>query len=177
MQAGEEAVVRLERLSAREKAVIIAFLESLRCPGLLDVDRLYALRVRGGKYYNVFEVDPSLLQVTALTARAPYSLGFNAGTLDARSLSFRPSLPLALRACRLCRAGVIECHVLDDRGAAVFTYGKNVWPEHVLAAGKGLKPVISRRGDCLGWGILMSHNTNKYLHPLRDLGWYLRRGG
>ena len=105
MQTDKEAIVRLEKLNAQEKERILAFLEGLGYPGLLDIERLYALRVRGGKYYNVFEVDPPLSRIVGITPRTPYSLGFNAGTLDARSLGFRPSLPLAFRACRLCRAG------------------------------------------------------------------------
>jgi ribosome biogenesis protein Nip4 len=177
-----KARVNLRRLTNNELNSILEFLRNLKAPGLISLESLVALDIEGGSYSDVFEVTHTILKTLSGLGSVPYTVGFYIGLIDRNTLNFKPSLPLALRACRLCIAGVTECYVLKERDALRFTYGKRVrlYNKRKLATTQELppvRPVISRRGDCLGWGVLQSRGNVKYLYPLLDLGWYLRRGG
>jgi len=165
-----------------ERESILEFLQNLGAPGLVDLERLVALDVEGGSYSDVFELTTSILRVLNSLGSMPYSAGFYVGLIDRNTLEFKPSLPLALRACRLCATGVIKCYILAEKETLRFTYGKRIrLPDKCETAiarqPPSMRPVVSSRGACLGWGVLRSSGNVKYLYPLLDLGWYLRRGG
>jgi len=182
MQARKARVI-LRRLRDKEKTLIQTFLKNINAPGIVDMERLVALDIEGGTYSDIFELTPLTLRMLDALQLTPYSIGFYVGLIDKVDLKFKPSLPLAMRACRLCRGGAAKCYLLREREALRFTYGRrvrltgNYKVEDVGAEHMHVRPVISSDGACLGWGMLQSRGSIKYLHPLLDLGWYLRRGG
>jgi ribosome biogenesis protein Nip4 len=168
----------LRRLSKLEAESIERFQRQLGIR-LVNVERLYALDLPGGGYVDVFEVDRGLeylVKIVLAGGKFPYSAGLYVGLIDKASLAFKPSIPLSFRACRVCRLNREQCFTLRSREAIRFTYGKPVRLEESVMP-EGMAPVVSARGDCLGWGRPCMRNTVKYLCPQGDIGWYLRRGG
>ncbi|BBD71695.1 hypothetical protein HS1genome_0084 [Sulfodiicoccus acidiphilus] len=93
----------------------------------------------------------------------PYSIGIPVATLEPK---VEPSLAFGEYMARACRK-----IVLDDSQLVRFLYGKSV----KVDANSGLFVVVDRRGDFLGYGEVIP--SGNLLRPLRDLGWYLRKGG
>ncbi|MCE4623986.1 MAG: hypothetical protein F7B11_04475 [Caldisphaeraceae archaeon] len=106
-----------------------------------------------------------------------YSLGFYVGYI--KDKVFYPSLMLSKRLSRLCFLGI--CNRVDDFGEKVFLYNRRVFEEHIVEFRKGISIVVNERGEPLGWGvgkaIYVKNKEIKVVDPLKDLGWYLRRGG
>lgn len=181
MQAEEKKPVRLRPLTRRETQAIIATFPHLPITALIDLSSLYALDISGGAYVDVFEIPPAtynlVIQTILNLGRSPYAGGLYVGLIDRRTLRFKPSLPLAFRACRLCNLAPEYCYILGSREASRFTYGRRIVLRRAPRAAGELLPVASREGECLGWGRLCRHDTIKYLCPQTDVGWYLRRGG
>jgi len=177
MQTKKKAV-RMRKPSTGELVALRDQLSQLKLLGAVDLQRIRLLEITEGTYMDVFEVPSTYARLLEgrLAVRSPYASGFYVGVLDKPTLRFKPSIPLAFRACRLCGL-TLDCHIVDERGALIFTYGKPVMPDKIINIAGNLAPVSSENGYCLGWGKPCRRDTIKYLCPQGDVGWYLRRGG
>ncbi|MCE4608649.1 MAG: hypothetical protein F7B61_06835 [Caldisphaeraceae archaeon] len=112
-----------------------------------------------------------------VTKKYLYSLGFYVGYIKGKV--FYPSLMLSKRLSRLCFLRI--CNRVDGFGEKVFLYNRRVLEGHIIEFRKGISIVVNERGEPLGWGvgkaIYMKNKEIKVVDPLKDLGWYLRRGG
>ncbi len=153
---------------------------------LKDVDLtsdLLALDVPGGSHIDIFKPPPSVRRFLILnrsTGITPYSLGLYIGFTSRRG-GFVPSLPLAHELAPYCVSGNLSrCVYLPPGLEAKFLYGKKIILKDNIDS--GLVLVLNTLREALGWAVVESLN-NKYgerkrlLRPVRDLGWYLRRGG
>ncbi|MEB3816371.1 MAG: hypothetical protein LRS46_00295 [Desulfurococcales archaeon] len=164
-----------------ELKIIKKFLYKTRLHGIINLNAIFILDIEGAIYYDCFEINEDIYKILNSINRTPYSLGFYIGSIDPER-GFKPSLPLAFRACRLCRVGAIPCYILPERQALRFTYGRCLKSPHLggdasMSSNSNIAPVLSEEGYCLGWGHTRLRASVKYLCPLVDLGWYLRRGG
>ncbi len=175
MQAKEKPFLR--PLNRREYRVLEAFAVGLGVPLRSIVYNPMALEVPGASYYDVFDVP---LQVAKLLGAFPgvYSAGYYIGYIE--ESSFKPSIQLAIRLSRLC-GQTIKCIVVDEDGERLFIYGRRVSSSKIKLWKPGLAIVVNKRGEALGWGrgktIKFKGSTIPVVEPVRDLGWYLRRGG
>ena len=129
-----------------------------------------ALEIPGSTYNDVFDVPIGVARLLG-GLDGLYSTGYYIGYIDRGS--FKPSLPLAHRLSRLC-GHVIKCIKLSSDGEKFFLYGRRVLAANVIEWSPGLRIVVNAGGEALGWGVGVSGGM---VEPLRDLGWYLRRGG
>ena len=143
---------------------------------------IYILEVPGGPYVEAFSPPPTVAKAAhELFNNVVYSIGGYLGNIDRKTHHFNPSLPLAHRLARLC--GSIRCCALDSRGERKFLYGKPVAGEYVVSSPCTPGPcvVVNRIGEALGWGSIRVKSKRRCtpltLQPVKDLGWYLRRGG
>lgn len=167
---------RLRRVTERELETIISFLKRLGAPTIKF--NLYALEVPGGAYLDVFDV-PFQTERVLEGIKSAYAAGFYIGSIGPED-SFKPSLPLAQRLARLCETSV-TCIRLDMRGSKLFLYGKVVPEEHIVEFNENVTAVLDPLGEALGWGqgryVELKNRRTKEVKPVKDLGWYLRRGG
>ncbi|MEB3779142.1 MAG: hypothetical protein GSR85_02770 [Desulfurococcales archaeon] len=176
MQAKEKPVLR--PLSRDEYRVLEVFSVGLGIPLKAVAHNPMALQVPGAVYYDVFDVPPPIARILGKLPGV-YSAGYYIGYIE--GLSFTPSIPLAVRLSRLCTS-IMECIVLNAEGERLFIYGKSVWGDDKITKWKpGLAVVVNDNGEALGWGrgktIKFKGSTIPVVEPVRDLGWYLRRGG
>lgn len=153
------------------------FAEALGLPMSAIATRPYYLEVPDGNYYDIFDVTS---RVEEAVSRLPslYSVGLYLGYIDKEG--FHPGLPLAQRLASKCFVST-DCTVLDEYGAKVFLYGKEVTEEHIVKFKEGVSVVLDTSLEPLGWGFgsyirLKSRRVTR-VEPVKDLGWYLRRGG
>ncbi len=144
---------------------------------------LLVLDVPGGSHIDIFKPPPSVKRFLSLNLSVgltPYSLGLYIGFIARRGV-FVPSLPLAHELAPYCASGnLARCVYLPPGLEAKFLYGKKIILKDNIS--DGLVLVLNTLREALGWAVVESLN-NKYggqkrlLRPVRDLGWYLRRGG
>jgi len=173
----EKAKVRVRRASPGELRLIARFLSSIGLgEGFLrgGYSRVLVLEVERGPYREVFLLDTRLADV-AEALGAFYSGGLNLGIIDREG--FKPSLHLARILAPLCRGSVIKCSVVNPRGAELFLYGREVFEENIVRWVRGVSLVVGVDVEPLGWGLGVEERGMRVIKPLKDLGWYLRRGG
>ncbi len=132
-----------------------------------------ALEVGGARYHDVFDVPIHVARVLGRVGWL-YSAGLYLGTID-RS-GFIPSLPLAHRLSRLC-SHLIPCVRVTWEGEKFFLYGRRVLEENIEVWSPGLRIVVNPLGEAIGWGLGAERGGSRMIEPIKDLGWYLRRGG
>ena len=168
---------RLRRPTEGELAAIEGFAKQLGVPLAALASKPYVLEVPGAKYHDVFDV-PEGAEAVIKRLPSAYSAGYYIGSLQGER--FVPGLPLALRLQRLCGVSM-ECIVVDTRGAKVFLYGMPVEDRHILEFHEGVRVVLDPLGEAIGWGagvkVTLKNVTTRRVDPVKDLGWYLRRGG
>mgnify|MGYP001770649168 CR=1 FL=1 len=168
---------RLRRPTEGELAAIEEFARQLGVPLAALASKPYVLEVPGAKYHDVFDV-PEGAEAVVKRLSSAYSAGYYIGSLQGER--FVPGLPLALRLQRLCGVSM-ECIVVDTRGAKVFLYGMPVEDQHILKFYEGVRVVLDPLGEAIGWGVgvkvTLKNVTTRRVDPVKDLGWYLRRGG
>ena len=168
---------RLRRPTEGELAAIEGFARQLGAPLAALASKPYVLEVPGARYHDVFDV-PEGAEAVIKRLPSAYSAGYYIGSLE--GARFVPGLPLAQRLQRLCGAA-IECIVLDSRGAKAFLYGKPVEEQNILEFHEGVKVVLDPLREAIGWGVgvkvTLKNVTTRRVDPVKDLGWYLRRGG
>jgi 60S ribosome subunit biogenesis protein NIP7 len=176
MQAEEDRVkqVRIREASRRELELVEAFLRSIGLKGGLGGGKIVVLEVEGGPYVELFYMDARVAGI-ALRLGAAYSGGLNLGTMS--DGVFKPSLHLARELAPLCKGGIAKCAVVSPRGEALFLYGKPVYEENIVKWVKGIALVVGADMEPLGWGVGVERGGKRIIRPIRDLGWYLRRGG
>jgi len=168
---------RLRALSDAELRLIEEFARSIGVKPRAVALNPHALEVPGGAYLDVFDLPTALIRIIE-DLRFVYAGGYYVGSL-AKS-KFVPGLPLAQRLSRLCGLG-LRCILLDLYGAKRFLYGERVTNEHVVRFSEGLAVVVDSQGEAIGWGIgrrvRLKTKVEVRVEPVKDLGWYLRRGG
>ena len=168
---------RMRPVTEAEAAAIARFARSIGVGPESVAANPYVLEVPGASYMDVFDV-PRPLERLLPEVGAMYSAGYYVGSIEGEE--FRPGLPLAHRLARLCGLG-LRCIVLDVKGSMAFLYGKEVQEDHVLRFSEGLAVVVDPYGEALGWGVgrkvRLKTKTQALVEPVKDLGWYLRRGG
>ncbi|AMD30324.1 hypothetical protein SE86_01715 [Acidilobus sp. 7A] len=168
---------RLRHLTEDELKMLEDFSRSLGVRLEAVVSRPYAIEVPEGKYFDIFDITGAVKEA-ATRFSSLYSAGFYIGYIDREG--FHPGLPLAQRLASKCFI-LMDCAVLDEHGAKVFLYGKEVDEDHIVKFREGLSVVLDTLLEPLGWGIgsrirLKSRSVAR-VKPVKDLGWYLRRGG
>ncbi|MCE4612491.1 MAG: hypothetical protein F7C07_01475 [Desulfurococcales archaeon] len=168
----------LRNLTRREYRLLEAFASSLGVSVRAIALNPMALVVPGARYFDVFDVPLKILQSLGVVGGSVYAAGFYIGYIE--EFSFTPSLALSQRLSRLCGHGV-DCIVVDSEGERFFLYGRRVHEDHLVKWLPGLRPVVNEAGEALGWGsgaVVESRGISfKIVEPVKDLGWYLRRGG
>jgi 60S ribosome subunit biogenesis protein NIP7 len=175
MFGGSPAVgkARLRRLEERELRVLEGFASSLGLK-LSDIaSNPMALQVPRSRYVDVFDVPEHLVELLE-QLDSHYAAGMYLGYLEGDR--FKPGLPLARKLSRLCGVRLC-CIVLSEEGEKRFLYGRIVWESNVVNWCDGLSVVVNTLGEPLGWGLGVSEEGRRFVKPVWDLGWYLRRGG
>ncbi len=172
----KKARVSIRRLSEEELSIVSRFFESIGLSAdIFPGESLVALDIEGGGYSDIFYL-PSPIRglIGRLGLKALYSAGLHIGSLY-RGLKPRlsPSLHLARELGYLCIGRAVRCSIISEKGETHFLYGKNVYRDNIIEASEGLSIVINASGEPLGWAQVSKDS----LKPIRDLGWYLRRGG
>ena len=162
--------------SKKELEGLEKFLQLIGASSLFDSKYIIALDVEEGDYVELFYIDSRLYKVV-VSLGAMYSGGLNLGLVDRRSGTFKPSLHLARELALLCRGFIIKCSVLTPRGEALFLYGKSVYEENIVRWVRGVSLVVGVDYEPLGWGLGEEVRDERIIKPIRDLGWYLRKGG
>ncbi len=168
---------RLRELRGREAKRLEEFAKGLGVNLSAIARRPMALEVPEGEYVDVFDV-PSYVEAALGSIGSAYAAGYYLGFIDKDG--FHPGLTLAQRLERLCFTA-IDCIVLDEWGTKVFLYGKEVYGDHIIKFREGLAVVLDPSLESIGWGVgaritLKTRHLTK-VEPVKDLGWYLRRGG
>lgn len=168
----------LRNLTREEYRLLEAFAASLGVSVRAIALNPLALVVPGARYFDVFDVPARVLQSLGAVGESLYAAGFYIGYIE--EYSFTPSLPLSQRISRLC-GHTVGCIAVDGEGERFFLYGRRVHEDHVIEWLPGLRPVVNERGEALGWGngVVVERGgiSFKIVEPVKDLGWYLRRGG
>ena len=173
MQA-KKGKVAVRRLTRREVEVLDGFLKHIGLNNSYNYDSMVVLEVEGGGYFEIFYIEPRLYKL-AIKLGAMYSGGLNLGYIDKEG--FVPSLHLAREVAPLCKTGMLKCSILAPRGEALFLYGKIVYEENIVKWVKGIVLVVGVDFEPLGWGFGEEVGERRIIRPIKDLGWYLRRGG
>ncbi len=179
---------KIRKLNKKEKDLIINYLFSINLEFKkinCIIHNLIVLEISGGSHKDVFL--PSKTQLDFLLKynfiEKIYSLGLYFGLIG-RS-GFEPSLPLAREFAPLCsKECSLNCIFLSENSMKKFLYGKQVLirESDLSCVESGNVLVVSHAREPLGWGVVR-RLQNKYGHsgllltPVKDLGWYLRRGG
>jgi ribosome biogenesis protein Nip4 len=111
--------------------------------------------------------------------RHPYFIGLYLGEIHEKTL--QPSLHMChkLSAATISRTAVI----VTPQGEQKFLYGKSLESDHLKKHPEEVSDdlevlVLNQKGEALGFGLLeQGIGGEMKLSNLRDLGWYLRRGG
>jgi len=133
------------------------------------------LKINGEKYNDVFDL-PIQLEGIINSFESIYTTGFYLGYI--KNSKFYPGLTLLRRVSRLCN-NEIDCIKLNKKGEKQFLYGKEV-KDNIISFKIGLSVVLNEIDEPIGWGIGKVINRKKgikIVEPVKDLGWYLRRGG
>ncbi|MEB3760405.1 MAG: hypothetical protein GSR81_06110 [Desulfurococcales archaeon] len=179
MQVKKEKMIR--KASSSEKMIIDGFCSSIGVEPSRCYSHLYVLDIPRAPFKDVFDPSPSvLLFLKDHLEWNAYSIGFYLGILGKNK--FEPSLLLAHKLVRFCPEN-INCVTLNPEGEKYFLYGRPVFGENIVSY-NSLGPVLVENTlrEALGWGRLVSEDNTKYgrrlvLRPVKDLGWYLRKGG
>ncbi|BAA79481.2 hypothetical protein APE_0516.1 [Aeropyrum pernix K1] len=174
MQGEEEGLsrYRLRPPTPREERLVEGFLRAIGFKVNPYAEGMTVLDP-GGKFKEVFYLPWGLRRAVE---RLPlhYSAGLNLGSIGERG--FRPSLHLARELAPLCGSPV-KCIRLSPRGEKLFLYSRDVYGDNIASHTSGAALVVGSNGQPLGWGVGLSRDGLLIVKPLRDLGWYLRRGG
>lgn len=173
-----EETVLLRRATRREEEVVERFLNIVKAPPRLYSGGIYVLDAPGGRFRDAFYIPERLRKLLGKGCPA-YSAGLYIGMIGGGKLT--PGLPLARALAPLCDAG-LKCVKLTPRGEELFLYSRVVYGDNVTSWKPGIVLVLSSDGVPLGWGMgemrrAGDPSRNLILKPIRDLGWYLRRGG
>ncbi|MEM0366491.1 MAG: hypothetical protein QXJ70_05485 [Acidilobaceae archaeon] len=165
---------RLRELRDEEYRVLEEFAEKLGLK-LSDIaSNPMALEVPRAKYIDLFDV-PAEIQLILRYFDTHYSAGLYIGYIEGNML--KPGLQLARKLAVKC-SREIKCIKLTWSGEKKFLYGRIVrGEEDIIEWVEGLRVVINPLGEPLGWGEGIEKANIKIVKPVRDLGWYLRRGG
>ncbi len=176
---------KIRKATTGEKSLIDIFCKriSVKTPKYLCYRTLYVLDLPSAKFKDVF--DPSEKIIDFLEKHLDwkaYTIGTYIGLIGRKG--FEPSLLLAHKLSRKCM-NPVNCVIINEQGEKYFLYGRNVYQNNIVSyKKKGLVLVTNELREALGWGILeveKRDNTNYgdrlVLRPVKDLGWYLRRGG
>ncbi|WP_292319399.1 hypothetical protein [Caldisphaera sp.] len=135
---------------------------------------LKKLEIENGKYNDIFDI-PIQLEIIVNSLESIYTTGFYLGYI--KNNKFYPGLTLLRRISRLCNE--INCIKLNKKGEKQFLYGKIV-KNNIISFKEGLRVILNENDEPIGWGIGKVINRKKEIkivEPVKDLGWYLRRGG
>ncbi len=164
---------RLRKLEERELKVLKEFALSLNLDLSDIVSNPMALQVPRARYIDIFDVPEPLMELLE-QLDSHYSAGMYVGCIVGDS--FKPGLPLARKLSKLCNVKLC-CIALDEVGEKRFLYGRVVSGDHVVRWCEGMTVVVNVAGEPLGWGLGVSSRRGRFVKPIWDLGWYLRRGG
>lgn len=169
---GVEVWIRKPKLG--EVRAVKNFLAGIGLRPNTYIERLWILDP-GGEFVEAFMLTPEIERLLSDSGLGSvYSAGLNLGLIG--KAGFTPSLHLARELSPLCGKPV-RCAVLTPRGEKLFLYGREVYGNNVVVAGSGVSLVVSASGQPLGWGLASYRAGAPRVKPIRDLGWYLRRGG
>lgn len=156
--------MRLRLPTDEEWAACAATLSHYGCPP--DTLSREALRVREGRYREVFSGSLAVLAAVDASTCIPLSLGRKEGEL--RADSFLPSLELGTVLYPVATRNAVA---LDAPRATLFLYGRDVFREH-LPVGLSLgRKLVGARGEFLGFGIY----NGRTLANIIDKGAYVRQ--
>lgn len=175
MQASKKQKVnpRLRPLKPAELRVIERFMKKLGINLGEPPENLMALETPKARYVDVFSV-PEGVKELLKHFQAHYSAGLYLGYIEKGR--FKPGLPLARKLAGNC-GKTIKCIKLDEEGEKRFLYRRIVKQENIIEWHEGVTVVVNRQGEPIGWGRGVVEGGAKTVKPLKDLGWYLRRGG
>ncbi len=178
MRAKKEDVVRLRPAAHEEEAIIAKFLRLVGVAVNPFKGGIYILDIEGARYRDAFYL-PVKLRSLVGRGVAAYSGGLYLGSIEDRRL--KPGLPLARALKPLCSVAA-KCVKLTPRGEQLFLYGRTVEGYNIVGWKPGYVIVLAPDGEAIGWGYgdmrrAGDPSRNLILKPLKDLGWYLRRGG
>ena len=179
MRAEEDRVaVLLRRARPGEEAVVERFLGLVGVRGNPFRGGIYVLDIKGASYMDAFYIPEALRSLIGEGIPA-YSGGLYLGSIEGGRLN--PGLPLARALAPLCGAGA-KCVRLTPRGEQLFLYGRVVEGHNIVDWKPGYVIVLGSDGEAIGWGYgdmrrAGDPSRNLILKPIKDLGWYLRRGG
>ncbi len=176
---------RLRRPSQSEIEALTLFCNSLGVDVRLCWENPVLLEVPGGAYSDVFDIPLNVMEfLESALGGVAYSAGYYVGSLDRNTMEFKPTLPLAHRLAPYCES--MPCCRVDDDAEVIFLYGKDILEEHILNVyhakrAESICLVTNKLGEALGWGRLVPAKSKRgrklRLVAVKDLGWYLRRGG
>jgi 60S ribosome subunit biogenesis protein NIP7 len=176
---------KIRKARDNEERLIIEFCHKIgiKNPQNTCYKTLYVLVIPHAKFKDVFDPSNRILRFLEenLDWNA-YSIGTYLGLIGKNG--FEPSLLLSHKLANKC-LNPVHCAIIDEEGEKYFLYGKIVLEEHIVEYNnQGYVLVVNKKNESLGWGILekeRNDNTNYVdrlvLRPVKDLGWYLRRGG
>jgi len=174
----EKDKVMLRRATDREEEAVSRFLRLVGVKVNPFRGGIYVVDIAGARYRDAFYI-PARLRPLIGGGMPAYSGGLYLGSIEGGRLD--PGLPLARALAPLCGAGA-KCVRLTPRGEQLFLYGKIVEGANIVDWKPGYVIVLSPDGEAIGWGYgdmrrAGDPSRNLILKPLKDLGWYLRRGG
>ncbi len=175
MQARKKRKVNphLRPLKPTEFRVIEEFMKKLGTNLEEPPENLMALETPKARYIDVFSV-PEGVRELLKHFQTHYSAGLYLGYIEKGR--FKPGLPLARKLALDCNRK-IKCIKLDDEGEKRFLYRRAVKQENIIEWHEGVTVVVNKQGEPLGWGKGVVEEGVRAVKPLKDLGWYLRRGG
>ncbi len=166
---------KLEKLTQQDLNIIKKFLSEIGVNPSSVMSDPMKLVIENAYYNDIFDIPVQLKELVS-NLNSIYSSGFYLGYIKKKK--FYPGLPLLRRISRLCYE--INCIKLNEFGEKLFLYGKKVENDNIILFKEGLSLVLNQRDEPLGWGIgkvINVHKEIKIVEPIKDLGWYLRRGG
>ncbi|MEM1927941.1 MAG: hypothetical protein QXS85_04325 [Acidilobaceae archaeon] len=163
----------MRRLKSGERRALERFLSSMGLSLEEVAANPMALEVPGARYVELFDVPEWALEVLELLP-SHYAAGLYLGYVEKGR--FKPGLPLARRLSELCGERV-KCIVVNEAGEKRFLYGRTLRERHLVEWARGVAVVVNARGEPLGWARGVEKSGERMATPIRDLGWYLRRGG
>ena len=183
-----EKALRFGRADARTAGIVWGSLERWFGQRLVRTlktrGEIYVSSNRWAEIYLVPPVQVELVELLAAsTGLHPYSAGLFLGYLERGE--YKPSLPLAHLVARYAERGLVT---VSEKAASLFLYGRDLFSGSItgyrgpLERGS-LVVVLNPRGEALGYGVVVaaphewSPGSVVAVKNVRDLGWYLRRGG
>ncbi len=183
-----EKTLRFGKADARTTSMVWSSLERWFGRRLVEaLENRGEMYVASNRWAEVYLVPPEQVELVGLLAMStglhPYSAGLFLGYLEGGE--YKPSLPLAHLVARHAERGLIT---VSEKAAKLFLYGRDLFSGSItsyrgpLERG-GLVVVLNPRGEALGYGVVVaaphewSSESVVAVRNVRDLGWYLRRGG